>query len=252
MKILLSPAKSLDYKSTIESPFVSNFVFQKESKQLIKQLQKLNSKKIQDLMHISLDLAELNVDRFKKWEISTEITQNNQPCAYIFNGEAYKGLSFSSFNEVEIERAQNQLRILSGLYGILKPLDLIAPYRLEMGTKLKINEKTPNLYRFWGDKITKHLEKEEKEFIVNLASNEYSKVIQFDQLTAKTITPVFKEFENGTYKMVMMYAKHARGQMANYILKNNLQHSEAIKNYDLDGYRFDENQSTDKEWVFTR
>ena len=121
-----------------------------------------------------------------------------------------------------------------------------------MGTKLKINEKTPNLYRFWGDKITKHLEKEEKEFIVNLASNEYSKVIQFDQLTATTITPVFKEFKNGTYKIVMMYAKHARGQMANYILKNNLQNSEALKNYDLDGYRFDENQSTDKEWVFTR
>ena len=252
MKILLSPAKSLDYKSTIESPFVSNFAFQKESKQLVKQLQKLNSKKIQDLMHISLDLADLNVDRFKKWGISTEITQNNQPCAYIFNGEAYKGLSFSSFNEAEIERAQDQLRILSGLYGILKPLDLIAPYRLEMGTKLKVNEKTLNLYRFWGDKITKHLEKEEKELIVNLASNEYSKVIQFDQLTAKTITPVFKEFKNGTYKIVMMYAKHARGQMANYILKNNIQHSEELKNYDLDGYRFDENQSTDKEWVFTR
>ena len=252
MKILLSPAKSLDYKTSLEFPFCSNFEFQKESKQLIKQLQKLNSKKIQDLMHISLDLAKLNVERFKKWEIATEINHNNQPCAFIFNGEAYKGLAFSTLNEEELERAQNQLRILSGLYGILKPLDLIAPYRLEMGTKLKINEKTPNLYRFWGDKITKYLEKEEKELVVNLASNEYSKVIQFERLTAKTITPVFKEFKNGSYKTIMMYAKHARGQMANYIISNNIQQSEEIKNYTIDGYRFDENQSSEKEWVFTR
>lgn len=252
MKILLSPAKSLDFKTSLEFPFCSNFEFQKESKQLIKQLQKLNSKKIQDLMHISLDLAELNVERFKKWEIATEINDNNQPCAFIFNGEAYKGLAFSTLNEEELLRAQNQLRILSGLYGILKPLDLIAPYRLEMGTKLKINEKTPNLYRFWGDKITKYLEKEEKELVVNLASNEYSKVIQFERLTAKTITPVFKEFKNGSYKTIMMYAKHARGQMANYILSNNIQQSEEIKNYTIDGYRFDENQSSEKEWVFTR
>jgi cytoplasmic iron level regulating protein YaaA (DUF328/UPF0246 family) len=168
----------------------------------------------------------------------------------------YRGIDVESLNSTEIQAAQNQLRILSGLYGMLKPLDLMYPYRLEMGTKLKITNKTTNLYQYWGTKIAQKLNEElateTNPVLVNLASNESFKAIDQKTLKAKVITPVFKEFKNGKYSIVMMYAKHARGAMARYIIQQNIQDVEALKTYTVDGYSFDVNQSTDVEWVFTR
>jgi cytoplasmic iron level regulating protein YaaA (DUF328/UPF0246 family) len=168
----------------------------------------------------------------------------------------YKGFDASSLSESQIQLAQEKIRILSGLYGILKPLDLIYPYRLEMGTKWDITPKIKNLYSFWGSKIIDFLNAEMKingeSEIINLASNEYFKSIDLKKNENKIITPVFKDFKNGEYKMIMMYAKHARGAMARYIITNEIKKSEELKLYSMDGYQFDANQSTENEFVFVR
>ena len=222
MKILLSPAKSLDYSKSIEKPFVNQASFLKETEQLVVKLKKLKPKKFMEMMHISSDLAHLNYDRDQAWISPTEENEQVKACIEVFNGEVYKGLDPFSWNETELIRANEQIRILSGLYGILKPLDLVYPYRLEMGTKWQITPKVKNLYAFWSDKLTNQLNAEKPEEVLNLASAEYNKVINFKQLKAKVITPTFKDFSNGQYKVVMMYAKHARGAMANYCIKNHL------------------------------
>jgi cytoplasmic iron level regulating protein YaaA (DUF328/UPF0246 family) len=254
MKILLSPAKSIHQDKTYENLFSTEIVFKNETNSLAKKLQKLSVKKMEKLMQISSELALLNVQRYADW--TEEINKNTAsfPAIYGFNGEVYKGFEADTLSEKQLLYAQENVRILSGLYGILKPLDLIAPYRLEMGTKWNITPKTKNLYQFWDKKITAYLNNELKknEPIINLASTEYFKAVDVKSLNARVITPVFKEFKNGDYKIIMMFAKHARGAMARYIVNNELIDPEEIKLFSQDGYGFDHNLSSENEWVFTR
>lgn len=254
MKILISPAKSINENCSIPASTFSQPLFHKEAKSLVTKLKKFKSKDLMDLMHVSKDIAELNVNRFKAWKQAEEPTDHVKPAAYLFTGEVYRGLDIPTLSETALERAQSDLRILSGLYGLLKPLDLIFPYRLEMGTKWEISDKAANLYQFWGEKLTKSLLKEtdKTETIVNLASTEYSKAIQWKKVKQAVVTPVFKEFKNGEYKVVMMYAKHQRGKMTRWILENNPQDAEALKLYQEDGYQFSEPLSSTNEWVFVR
>lgn len=254
MKILISPAKSIDIS---KAPTIEQFtipVFLNETQKLVAKLKKIKAKKLAEMMHISTDLAELNESRYRNWQEPLKPTNVISPCVFAFNGEVYKGLDAHSLNEGELMRAQDQLRILSGLYGVLKPLDLMYPYRLEMGTKWAISPKLKNLYQFWGKKIAQQLNSElkENEAVINLASSEYFKVVDKKTLKNQVITPVFKEFKNGEYKIIMMFAKHARGAMARYIIQNNIAEPEELKAYTVDGYQFDVNQSTETEWVFVR
>lgn len=254
MKILLSPAKSLN--STC-SDALANYTlpyFQKEATQLVSKLKKIKPATLVKMMHISSDLASLNAERYSSWKFPIQPTETVFPAIFAFNGEAYRGLNAETLAAEELNKAQDRLRILSGLYGILKPMDLLVPYRLEMGTKWEITPKQKNLYSFWGEKLTTFLNNEliEGEVVVNLASNEYSKVINPMKLSKRMVTPVFKEFKNGEYKTVMMYAKHARGKMTRYLIQNELDSIDQLKNYSQDGYLFDANLSTDNEWVFVR
>lgn len=251
--ILLSPAKSLDYNQSLPNkPFVSHPAFIKESEKLVKKLKKFSSKKLEKLFHISPDIASLNYERFQQWEQPVEEKETIKPCVEVFNGEAYKGLNPFTLSKDELEYAQENLRILSGLYGVLKPLDLMYPYRLEMGTKWEIDAKNKNLYAFWTDKITKQLQSEKPAFIINVASNEYFKAVDFKKLGIKTIVPVFKDFKNGEYKVIMMFAKHARGAMARYCIQNRIEDPEQIKLFNSDGYTYNDLLSNENEWVFTR
>ncbi|MCE2683173.1 MAG: peroxide stress protein YaaA [Cryomorphaceae bacterium] len=254
MIILLSPAKSIDTSNVSKYQDVTLPVFEKETTSLVNKLAKMKAKNLMELMGVSRELAELNEHRFKHFEFPKEQTDEIVPAAFAFSGEVYRGLDFYSLSADELIRANASIRILSGLYGILKPLDLMTPYRLEMGTRWAITPKVGSLYQFWGSKPTDFLKKEvaKDESIINLASAEYFKVIDQKRLKNQVITPVFKEFKEGQYKIVMMYAKHARGAMARYIVKQNIQHPEELKLYDVDGYAFDEKLSSDKEWVFVR
>ena len=254
MKIIISPAKSISYQKIENNSLTSIASFLKETESLVSKLKKLSSKKIGEMMHLSNDLAELNYNRFQNWESPLVVSENVYPAISAFNGEVYKGFDIHTLSKEELERAQNDLRILSGLYGILKPMDLIYPYRLEMGTKWEITPKTKNLYAFWGDKISKFLnnEMETDEVIINLASTEYFKAVDLKVLKSRVITPHFKDFKNGQLKIVMMYAKHQRGAMARYIIKNKLTNPDELKLYNQDGYSFDVNSSTENDWVFVR
>lgn len=252
MKILLSPAKNIDDTKRFETSNYSIPVFQDEAEALVKKLQKLSAKKIAKLMHVSNDIAELNVNRYAKWSKVSDDKGGGVHAAAIFNGEVYRGLDALNLSPKALERAQEELRILSGLYGILKPLDLIYPYRLEMGTSWGPTPAKKNLYAFWGDKVVKELNSEESELIVNLASAEYFKVLPTKKIKSKVITPTFKEFKNGKYSVVMVYAKQSRGAMARYILENNIHDLDGIKLFNVGGYQFDVKQSSDTEFVFTR
>lgn len=254
MKVVISPAKSINTGDLISLPELSIPPFLKETNQLIGKLKKISVKKLEKMMHISKDLAELNYQRFNNWTEPKELNEVVVPSILAFSGEVYRGFDARSLSSEELNNAQEKIRILSGLYGILKPFDLLYPYRLEMGTKWEINSKHKNLYQFWGNKIAKFLNAEmnDGEVLINLASAEYFKAIDKKTLKAKVITPVFKEYKNGEFKVVMMYAKHARGAMARYIISNNIENPEQLKLYDIDGYQFDLNQSTDDEWVFIR
>lgn len=239
----------MDMTNQTKVPLVSTPKFKKEAGELASKLARISTKELGKLMSLSPDLAQLNFDRFKSWSSSTE-----SPSALSFTGEVYRGLKFSEFSEEEMLAAQEKLRILSGLYGILKPLDVIGAYRLEMGSKWGPNKSCPNLYSFWKQKLTSSFldETGSQEVIVNLASNEYAKVLDWKKIPLITITPQFKEFKNGQYKTIMMYAKHARGAMARYLVQNDIKQTEELKGYDVDGYSFDERQSSENEWVFVR
>jgi len=256
MKVLLSPAKSLDYSTKIDFSDFSIPSFLKESEILAKKMSKNSASKIAKMMTLSKDLAELNYHRYQNWEAPNDSYDSNRQCIFAFSGEVYKGFDAWSLSESQIELAQDKIRILSGLYGILKPLDLVYPYRLEMGTKWEITPKTKSLYSFWGSKIIDFLSAEMKtngeSEIINLASNEYFKSVDLKKNKYKIITPIFKDFKNGEYKMIMMYAKHARGAMARYIITNKINTSEELKLYSIDGYQFDVNQSNENEFVFVR
>jgi cytoplasmic iron level regulating protein YaaA (DUF328/UPF0246 family) len=252
MLVLLSAAKNLNE----EKQFIENCthpIFVVDAEKLINSLRKYSPNKLGELMKLSPVLAALNVHRYKSWEGNH--TKAVIPAAFMFNGEVYAGLNAKSFSEIDKEKAQNHLRILSGLYGLLKPYDLVHPYRLEMGTKLKTG-KTNNLYEFWGDKIVNEVNSitatHKQELIVNLASNEYFKSINKKKLRAKIITPVFKDFNNGKYKTVMVYAKKARGFMAAYIIKNKIEHANDLIGFDTEGYSYNKEASLENEFVFYR
>jgi cytoplasmic iron level regulating protein YaaA (DUF328/UPF0246 family) len=254
MKILLSPAKSMNEEAKIKG-FHSIPQFEDDSQKLVNQLKKLSAKKIADLMSVSSELAQINDHRFKNWSKAN----SNENVQYLqalraFTGEVYRGFDALSLKEDQCESAHNSIRILSGLYGILKPFDLISPYRLEMGTRFSPNSKCKNLYEFWSDKVTDCLmeELESDEPIINLGSTEYSKVVNFKRIPNITITPIFKEFKNGKYSIVMMYAKNQRGRMARYLIENTIKSVEELKIYNLDGYSFDDKLSTENEWLFIR
>ena len=205
-------------------------------------------------MHLSPQLADLNYTRFQNWQKPMELSPDAKPAVTVFTGEVYKGLDVDTFTKKDFEHAQKQLRILSGMYGILRPLDLMYPYRLEMGTKWAITPKTKNLYQFWGKRLADYLNEEiaEGEVIINLASNEYFKAIDKKTINARVITPIFKELKGDQFKVVMMYAKHARGAMARDIIKQQYSSSEDLKGYNVDGYSYNEQLSTADEWVFVR
>jgi cytoplasmic iron level regulating protein YaaA (DUF328/UPF0246 family) len=240
-----------------ETPTSGKFTtpdFLDSSNELIKNLRKLSKEEISSLMSLSHKLTELNYDRYKKF--STPFTNDNaKQAGYAFKGDVYDGLEFEKLNTSDVAYASEHLRMLSGLYGMLRPLDLIQPYRLEMSTKLK-NKRGKDLYAFWGDKITAKLNEElatqENKTVINLASNEYSKAVKLKSLDAKVITPIFKEYKNGEYKMVMLFAKRARGMMANYIISNRIDNYEELKNFKEGDYKYSPKLSSESESVFVR
>ena len=204
-------------------------------------------------MSISDNLAQINWSRFQNWD-KMDVNENVMQPIFCFTGEVYRGFDAGSLNNAEIEYAQKSIRILSGLYGLLKPLDGISPYRLEMGTKLPEGWEDKNLYQFWGDKLTNYIESEvaENDTIINLASKEYSKAVHLKRFSQPIITPIFKDYKNGKLKTIMMYAKKARGAMARYIVQHKIENLEDLKQYNVDSYMYDESLSNDSEWVFTR
>lgn len=254
MIIILSPAKSLNFKTDSPTKKSSQPIFIDEAQKLIKVLRNYSPVNITELMNISNGLGELNYLRFQKWETNHN-PENSKQAIFTFNGEVYNGLQANSLNNDDLLFAQKHIRILSGLYGILNPLDYIQPYRLEMGTKLTVNE-NKNLYAFWDDKINNTLNQELKvqdaECLINLASNEYSKAVRLKKINARVITPIFKEYKGDTAKVITVYAKKARGLMSRFIIKNKIDTPEDIKHFDVEGYNFTERLSSENEWVFTR
>lgn len=252
MKIVISPAKSLDFETAVLTDRHTESVFLKESNTVHKVLKKLKPKKLSELMDISEKLADLNWHRNQEW--ATPFTlENSRQAVYAFNGDVYIGLDAYSLPLEKLDDLQDKLRILSGLYGLLKPLDLMQPYRLEMGTKLPIG-KNKNLYEFWKKKITKSLNDELKkgELFVNLASNEYFDSVDVKTLKVPVITPEFKDYKDGKLKMISFFAKKARGMMVRYIIDTNAETIEDLKGFNYEGYQFDANLSKGNKLVFTR
>jgi cytoplasmic iron level regulating protein YaaA (DUF328/UPF0246 family) len=251
MLMLVSPAKTLDYETPLPFDEFTQPEMLDQSKLLIDELVDLTPKDVASLMKLSDKLALLNVNRFQHW--STPFNQENaRPAMYAFKGDVYTGLDAYSFKKADVNFAQKHLRMLSGLYGLLKPLDLIQPYRLEMGTKFS-NQRGGNLYEFWGEQITQKINEEaaSKDVVLNLASNEYFKAVKTKLLNG-AVNPVFKDEKNGQYKIISFYAKKARGLMAAYVIKNRIKDVENIKKFNVTGYKFSPEQSTAKDWVFLR
>ena len=253
MIVLLSPAKAIDQERKLNSTEASYPVLISEAEYLLNKLKKFSSKKISKMMHLSKELSDLNHQRYQDWNASNELSDTNHHVSAVFNGEVYKGFDAPSFSEEELVIAQEKVRILSGLYGVLKPMDVIFPYRLEMGTKWAVTPSKSNLYKFWGSTIAKTLNVDNGSgIVVNLASTEYYKAVDKKELKGRVITPTFKEFKNGEYKVVMVFAKKARGLMARFIVKNNISSPDELKLFNVDGYQFDSNLSEGDSWVFTR
>jgi hypothetical protein len=252
MKIIISPAKSLDFENSAKTSVYTQPSFLKESSLLNKKLKVLSKKKLSDLMKISPALADLNYDRNQNWHQPFSL-KNSKQAIYAFTGEVFRGIDIASLAEEKIPLLQDRLRILSGLYGLLKPLDLIQPYRLEMGTRINIG-KADNLYKFWDSNLADALNNEMKDgdLLINLASSEYFKAVPKKVLKTPMITPVFKELKNGDFKIVMTYAKKARGLMVRYIIENDVNTLEELKGFHTEGYAFTESLSTETELVFTR
>ena len=254
MLAILSPAKDMKL-SFVEEYVHTNPAFLSDSSKLVKELKTFKVNELSALMKISPKLAQLNVDRYKLWSRTHNADSAGQ-AMFSFTGEAYRGLEATSMSDQAIKLATKNFRILSGLYGVLNPLDLIHEHRLEMGTKLKVGT-SKNLYEFWGDKITKAinkaiLESEGEKVLVNVASNEYSKSINFKKLKYPVITPIFKNEVNGQLKVVAVYAKKARGMMTRFLLENNISTAEDMKAFNAEGYYFNSELSTETDWVFSR
>lgn len=254
MLILLSPAKNLNFDPVPEAPKATKPAFAKDAGELSETTRKLTRAKIKTLMGISDKLADLNYERFQAFSANGKPASAKQ-AALAFNGDVYQGLDANTLDADDLGFAQGRLRILSGLYGLLRPLDAIQPYRLEMGSRLK-NPRGNNLYDFWGDKIAKAIDKAVKPHddptIVNLASNEYFSAVDLSALKAPVVTPVFKEEKDGRMKSLMYYAKRARGTMARWAIENRVETAEQLKKFDADGYRFREDMSDETTWLFSR
>tara|TARA_B100001758_G_scaffold135518_1_gene116721 strand:+ start:710 stop:1468 length:759 start_codon:yes stop_codon:yes gene_type:complete len=252
MKILLSPAKSLDFKSNLPTKRISNICFEEEAKHLNSILKAKSPSELSELMNISSKIANLNYERNHSWS-TPFTTSNSRQAIYAFSGDVYRGLDAYSVDESRIDFMQNTVRIISGLYGLIKPLDLIQPYRLEMGTKLAFDS-NKNLYDFWRKKITNQLNLElgSDEVVLNLASNEYFKAIDTKVIKTDVYSANFKQFKNGEYKTIAIFSKKARGMMTRYITDNKITEVNDLKSFDYDGYMFHENLSSEKELIFTR
>jgi cytoplasmic iron level regulating protein YaaA (DUF328/UPF0246 family) len=254
MLIVISPAKTLDYQSPLATERYSQPELLKYSQQLIKECRTLTPDQIGSLMNISDKLAGLNAARFAEWNAKFT-PENARPAILAFKGDVYTGLQAENFSEDDFSFAQSHLRMLSGLYGVLRPLDLMQPYRLEMGTKLK-NKKGKDLYAFWGDIITENLnralEEQGDNVLINLASDEYFKSINPNKLKATIIKANFLDQKSGQYKIISFYAKKARGLMSRFIIENRINKIDQLCQFDYDGYQFDKSASSDVELIFKR
>lgn len=253
MLMVISPAKTLDYESLLATSDHTQPAFLEDARELIDQLKELEPHQISNLMGISDKLGQLNAERYQSWH--TPFTPNNARQAVLaFKGDVYTGLDAESFSDDDFEFAQNHLRILSGLYGLLRPLDLMQPYRLEMGTRFA-NHRGKDLYAFWGNTLTSALNEllmKDDKVLINLASNEYFRSVQARHLDARVVTPQFKDWKNGQYKMISFYAKKARGLMCRYAIQNRITQVSDLKGFNLAGYAFSEEQSSGDQWVFLR
>jgi len=254
MMIVLSPAKSLDFDTPVPTEQFSQPAFLDDAGKLMKTLRQLTPEDLSSLMKISSKLGELNVERNHNWH--TPFTQDNaRQALFAFTGDVYVGLEAHSLGSKDLEYAQQHLRILSGLYGVLRPLDLIQAYRLEMGTSLQ-HDTTANLYSFWGDRLAAHLNDElaanKGKALLNLASQEYFRAVNERVLSEPVISPIFRDYKNGTYKIISFYAKKARGMMAAWVIRNRIKDPHALQDFDVDGYRFSAADSTPSEPVFLR
>ena len=252
MKIVISPAKSLNFEKELPTSRFTEPKFLKEAATIQKTLKKKKPKQLMELMDISDKLAELNWQRNQAWQ-TPFTTDNARAAVYAFDGDVYQGLDVYTLGEDKLDVLQSKLRILSGLYGLLQPLDLMQPYRLEMGTTLPIG-KNKNLYEFWKKTITKALNEEltKDELFVNLASNEYFSAVDTKTLKVPVITPEFKDFKDGKLKMISFFAKKARGLMVRYIIDNDIETLEGLKGFNYEGYSFDASLSSGNKLVFTR
>ena len=253
MVTLISPSKTLNFDDNNSCNLNTDCRLINHTSELHKILVNFSINDLKDLMNVSDKIAELNYNRFKRWEEPSKSDSSKQ-AIYAFKGDVYSGLDAESISEDKFDFLQENLRIISGFYGLLRPFDKILPYRLEMGIKLS-NSRGKNLYEFWGDNITNLLNndiEDENSYVVNLASNEYFKSIKKNKLKNEIITPIFKEFKNGTYKTIAIYAKKARGLMSRFIIDNKIQKPENLKAFNLERYSFDNKLSDDYNYVFTR
>lgn len=253
MVTLISPSKTLNFDDNNSCNLNTDCRLINHTSELHKILVNFSINDLKDLMNVSDKIAELNYNRFKRWEEPSKSDSSKQ-AIYAFKGDVYSGLDAESILENKFDFLQENLRIISGFYGLLRPFDKILPYRLEMSTKLS-NSRGKNLYEFWGNNITNLLNndiEDENSYVVNLASNEYFKSIKKNKLKNEIITPIFKEFKNGTYKTIAIYAKKARGLMSRFIIDNKIQKPENLKAFNLERYSFDNNLSDDYNYVFTR
>ncbi len=253
MLIVLSPAKTLDYESKLPSKKFTEPAFLEQSSQLIHGLKTQTNQNLQQLMGISPDLAQLNCDRFNSWQLPFNLT-NARQAIFAFNGDVYDGLQAKTLSATDLNYAQKHVRILSGLYGALKPLDLMQPYRLEMGTRWA-NSNGKDLYEFWGDRVSQTLQTELQNaggpLLVNLASEEYFKVVRADGFSdhfqPKLVTPIFEDFSSGEFKVVSFFAKKARGSMARFIVQERIESVAKLKTFAVDGYYFDSVATKEKD-----
>ena len=254
MLIVLSPAKTLDYSIDPKSNHTAP-QFLSQSSKLIKTLKEKEPKDIASLMGLSDKLATLNFDRYQSWKASKVVSNDTKPSMLVFKGDVYQGLDAENFNSNQLKFAQKHLRILSGLYGILRPMDVIKPYRLEMGTKLQ-TPKGKNLYEFWGssiqDNVLDDLNSQKSDLLINLASKEYFSVLGKMPDYVNVISPVFKDYKNGKHKIISFYAERARGLMAKWIIQQKIKDFEKLSDFNLDGYYYSEKESTLTEPVFLR
>jgi uncharacterized protein len=254
MLTVISPAKNLDYDSPLPALKTSQPQLLEHAQTLIQSLRELAPHQVSELMHISDNLGQLNYERYQTWR--TPFTKRNaRPAVLAFAGDVYQGMAAREFNAEDFTFAQQHLRILSGLYGLLRPLDLMQPYRLEMGTRLA-NERGQDLYAFWGETITTTINQQIKKIrasvLINLASHEYFHAIKKEKLSVPIIEPVFKDWKNGEYKIISFFAKKARGLMSAYIVKNRLTASDDLKQFNAAGYEYNQAMSSGNQWVFIR